>query len=179
MALNENVILNNKDEKNKEFAENLLKLGTGLSGRFDFPDNFGVSVKSRGELINNIYKDINENSNNCCYFRDRVIVSPTNASVDNVNQDIYNRLSGKEMAYLSQDKSIKSEEGMDIQTSVYNRIDSPSIPPHDLKLKIGCTAMIIRNLRPSETCNGTRAMVINFDKNIIVGKILSGVAEDE
>ena len=66
----------------------------------DFSNNFGVSVKNRGELINKIYKDINENSYNCYYFSDRVIASPTNASVDDVNQDIYNRVSGKEMTYL-------------------------------------------------------------------------------
>ncbi|XP_076054464.1 ATP-dependent DNA helicase Pif1-like [Oratosquilla oratoria] len=51
---------------------------------------------------------------------------------------------------------------------------SPSLPLHALKVKVGCVLMIIRNICPPRLCNGTRIMVTNLKKNVIVGKILGG-----
>ncbi|XP_076038224.1 ATP-dependent DNA helicase Pif1-like [Oratosquilla oratoria] len=63
---------------------------------------------------------------------------------------------------------------MDIQASVYNAINSPSLPLHELKVKIGSVLMIMRNIIPPKLCNGTRIIVTNLQKNTIVGTFLGG-----
>ena len=50
------------------------------------------------------------------------------------------------------------------------------LPPHDLKLKIGCVIMLLRNLDTnSGLSNGTSLIVIRVDPNIIHCTILTGV----
>ncbi|XP_076062384.1 uncharacterized protein LOC143037724 [Oratosquilla oratoria] len=56
MELTENVRLTVNDAKNKKFAKNLLRIGTGESGYYmHFPENFGVLVKDREELVEKVY----------------------------------------------------------------------------------------------------------------------------
>nr|XP_027215262.1 uncharacterized protein LOC113808125 [Penaeus vannamei] len=71
-----------------------------------------------------------------------------------------------------------------IETKIYqlmnnlcNGMKSPNIPTHELKLRAGCVMMVIRNMNPPKTCNGTRLIVTNLRKNIIVGNTLGGVCD--
>ncbi|KAK4287104.1 hypothetical protein Pmani_039814 [Petrolisthes manimaculis] len=57
---------------------------------------------------------------------------------------------------------------MDIKTSVFNSMRSPGLPPHKLKLKVGAVVMVVRNISPPKICNGTRVMVTNLRKHLIV-----------
>lgn len=53
--------------------------------------------------------------------------------------------------------------------------DQPGLPPHVLKLKKGCIAMLIRNIDcKNGLCNGTRILVTDLHDNVIVGQILGG-----
>ncbi|XP_076055149.1 ATP-dependent DNA helicase PIF6-like [Oratosquilla oratoria] len=85
---------------------------------------------------------------------------------------IHEKLKEKEVVYNSVDVAV--EEGTDIQTSVFNAMTSPSLPPHQLRVKVGSVLMIIRNICPPKLCNGTRIIVTNLKKNVLVGKILGG-----
>ncbi|XP_076049385.1 ATP-dependent DNA helicase Pif1-like [Oratosquilla oratoria] len=105
----------------------------------------------------------------------RAIISPTNNDVEIINEFVYNKVIGKEVVYMSVDVGCESIEGMDVQESVFNYMDSPSIPPHKLRLKEGAIVMVMRNICPPKICNGTRVMVTNLRRNVIVGKILTGV----
>ncbi|XP_076037089.1 uncharacterized protein LOC143022651 [Oratosquilla oratoria] len=105
----------------------------------------------------------------------RAIISPTNNDVEIINEFVYNKVIGKEVVYMSVDVGCESIEGMDVQASVFNSMDSPSIPPHKLRLKEGAIVMVMRNICPPKICNGTRVMVTNLRRNVIVGKILTGV----
>ncbi|XP_076036527.1 uncharacterized protein LOC143022269 [Oratosquilla oratoria] len=105
----------------------------------------------------------------------RAIISPTNNDVEIINEFVYNKVIGKEVVCMSVDVGCESIEGMDVQASVFNSMDSPSIPPHKLRLKEGAIVMVMRNICPPKICNGTRVMVTNLRRNVIVGKILTGV----
>jgi ATP-dependent DNA helicase PIF1 len=49
------------------------------------------------------------------------------------------------------------------------------IPPHVLKLKIGCPVILLRNLDPAnELCNGTRLVVRACQRNSIDAEIVLG-----
>ncbi|XP_076059355.1 ATP-dependent DNA helicase Pif1-like [Oratosquilla oratoria] len=179
MELTENVRLTVNDAKNKKFAKNLLRIGTGESGYYmHFPENFGVLVKDREELVEKVYDNLKKKKHlNVSYFEKRTIISPTNDDVDRINYIVYDKSDKPERVYMSENISV--EDDMEIQQSVYNAMSSPSLPPHELKLKIGSVIMVIRNICPPKLCNGTRVMVTNLQKNIIVGKILGGAYKGE
>ena len=46
-------------------------------------------------------------------------------------------------------------------------------------MKIGCPIILLRNMDPPKLMNGTRLIVTQLHKNVIVAKILTGVAEGE
>ncbi|XP_076047344.1 ATP-dependent DNA helicase Pif1-like [Oratosquilla oratoria] len=172
LELTHNVRLNANDIENKTFAKNLLALGTGESGPTELPEKFGITVQTRNELVEKVYDNLEENHLNSLYFEKRAIVSPTNGDVDRINSMVYEKSKEREKVYRSMD--VAAEEGVDIQTSVFNALTSSSLPNHELKHKTGSVIMVIRNICPPKLCNGTRVMVTNLQKNIIVGKILGG-----
>ncbi|KAK4324110.1 hypothetical protein Pmani_005235 [Petrolisthes manimaculis] len=130
------------------------------------------------DLIERVYDDFADNQLNASYFRKRAIISPTNVDTDEVNECVAAMSKEKQEEYLSEDTAIEGEE-MDIQTSVFNGMRSPGLPPHKLKLKVGAVVMVVWNISPPKICNGTRVMVTNLRKHLIVGKILGGVCDGE
>ncbi|XP_076066073.1 uncharacterized protein LOC143039717 [Oratosquilla oratoria] len=172
LELTENVRLSKDDVKNNKFAKQLLSLGTRDDGELFFEKGFGVQANSREELVFKVYDDLENNHLNLSYFEKRSIVSPTNDDVDCVNRLIYDTNEEKEVVYYSVDTPLNPDT--DIQASVFNSMTSPSVPLHDLKLKIGCVVMVMRNICPPRICNGTRLMVTNLKKHVVVGRILGG-----
>jgi ATP-dependent DNA helicase PIF1 len=56
-----------------------------------------------------------------------------------------------------------------------NTLTPNGIPPHVLKLKIGCPVIFLRNLDPTNgLCNGTRPMVRACQRNSIDAEIVLG-----
>ncbi|XP_076060340.1 ATP-dependent DNA helicase Pif1-like [Oratosquilla oratoria] len=165
------------DTKNKIFAKNLLALGRGESGPVKLPEKFGIVVETRKELVDKVYDNLEENHLNTSYFEKRAIISPTNDDVDRINLMVYDKSEEPEKVYMSVDTAM--EEVTDIQTSVFNAITSPSLPLHMLRLKVGSVIMVMRNICPPKLCNGSRVIVTNLKKYIIVGKILGGTHRDE
>ncbi|XP_076043628.1 uncharacterized protein LOC143026743 [Oratosquilla oratoria] len=97
LELTENVCLKKDDTKNILFAQKLLQLGSQSEGPVESDEEFGVRVKSRQELVDKVYDDIENDHLNASYFEKRAIVSPTNDGVDNINQMIHEKLKEKEV----------------------------------------------------------------------------------
>ncbi|XP_076038168.1 uncharacterized protein LOC143023519 [Oratosquilla oratoria] len=182
-ALTENLRLRGPDEHghNKIFAEFLLQSGHAASGPFAIPENFGVVYYDQKEFINSVYQDLIDHVGDHRYFSSRVIISPLNVDVTEINKVIQNMLPGTTTTtkvYLSEDK-LESDDDVDYQISTLNEINPASLPVHCLELKIGSVVMVIRNISPPRICNGTRVIVDNLKKNIIVGRILGGIYDGE
>ncbi|XP_076066980.1 ATP-dependent DNA helicase Pif1-like [Oratosquilla oratoria] len=179
-ALTENLRLRGPDEHrhNKIFAERLLQIGHAASGPFAIPENFGVVYYDQKEFINSVYQDLIDHVGDHRYFSSRVIISPLNVDVTEINKAIQNMLPGTKKVYLSEDK-MESDDDVDYQISTLNEINPASLPVHCLELKIGSVVMVIRNISPPRICNDTRVIVDNLKKNIIVGRILGGVYDGE
>ncbi|XP_076047303.1 ATP-dependent DNA helicase Pif1-like [Oratosquilla oratoria] len=170
----QNVRLKAEDKENRTFAEFFLRIGMAETGRFRFPKKVCILVRTRDDVIEKVYEELEANANSYLYFQKRAIICPRNEDVGYINEVIFEIIKGDEHIYRSEDKPIGNDE-IEVQTTVYNKMNSPSVPLHELKLKVGCVIMIMRNLCPPKLCNGTCIMVTNLAKNIIVGKILGGV----
>jgi hypothetical protein len=108
----------------------------------------------------------------------RAILCPFNAEAATHNARIIARLPGEYKLYHSFD-SVKDEveEGMHVAPEYLNTLQSPELPPHELKIKKNTILMLLRNLKVSEgLCNGTRFIVTRLEDNLIHGKIITAGA---
>ncbi|OMP04887.1 DNA helicase [Corchorus olitorius] len=90
------------------------------------------------------------------------------------------RIPGNSKTYLSHDSISQSTTGIDNQADLYpleilNKITAPGVADHELILKVGCVAMMMRNINQvSVLCNGTRLIILQLAPNVIEGKIITG-----
>ncbi|XP_074374303.1 uncharacterized protein LOC141714698 [Apium graveolens] len=112
-------------------------------------------VHTSGDPIQKLFKvtypDFLHNISLHEYLRSRVILTPTNIVVDEINTTILEKISGMVYTYLSQDSI--DDAGYDDNDFRYifsveylNSINMPCIPKHELKLKVGVVVMLMRNL---------------------------------
>lgn len=105
-----------------------------------------------------------------------VILAPTNKDTLSINESIIQNLPGQLITYYSADKIITEDPGdyNNYPIEYLNSQNPSGLPPHTLKLKIGCIVMLLRNLNPKlGLCNGTRLQIIDLKKNIIIAKIIT------
>ena len=178
LHLKENIRLKSDSEENhnKKFAEELLNIGSGHTGWIDIPEGFGKLHTEESTFIDSVYDNINDHIGEHRYFTNRAIISPLNEDVKTINDTIQDLLPGKSTTYFSCDK-LEDEE--DYQISTLNEMSPPSLPLHELELKVGSVVMVIRNLIPPKLCNGTRIILDVLKKNVIVGRILGGTYDGE
>ncbi|GBN93860.1 hypothetical protein AVEN_5631-1 [Araneus ventricosus] len=94
-----------------------------------------------------------------------------------INTKVLEFMPGNETVYKAVDM-IMSEDPQDQLTfpeEFLNSLTPTGLPPYELKLKIGCIVMLLRNLAPSKgLCNGTRLIITKLQQNIIQAKSIDG-----
>lgn len=113
------------------------------------------------------------------YFADRTILSPHNATVDQINNDILRRYPGEVVSFLSADsatdKAQQDDDAAAYSSDYLNSINLTGLPLHKLSLKIGCPVMILRNIDPQNgLCNGTRGVVTRATSRLVEIQIVGG-----
>lgn len=177
LKLNKNLRISQNDK----FAEYLLKIGNGEVtyindyDEIELEKNLIFKSDKLDEFIDKVYHQSEMYEGNEKYFEDRIILSVLNESADELNERILDKLrSKKEKTYYSYRKLNEdcNDTGIDVQ--LLNSLNQPSLPPHALKLKVGCLIMVIRNLDcKNGVCNGTRLIVTDLKENLIIAKILT------
>ena len=82
---------------------------------------------------------------------------------------------GEVFASYSADKIVDQEDAENYASEYLNTINLSSLPPHLLKLKVGASVILLRNLSPSTgMCNGTRLRVVRISQRVIECEILAG-----
>jgi ATP-dependent DNA helicase PIF1 len=66
------------------------------------------------------------------------------------------------------------EQAVNYPIEFLNSLNPSGMPPHELKLKLGCSIMLLRNLDPPRLCNGTRMIVCNLHNYLIEATIAAG-----
>ncbi|XP_072149540.1 uncharacterized protein [Setaria viridis] len=108
------------------------------------------------------------------YITSRAILSTRNDWVDNINMKMIDMFQGGEIVYHSFDSTIDDPHNY-YPSEFLNTLTPNGLPPHLLKLKIGCPVILLRNINPANgLCNGTRLVVRGFQRNSIDAEIVLG-----
>ncbi|RCV20748.1 hypothetical protein SETIT_4G082300v2 [Setaria italica] len=178
------LVRNMRVQSDPWFVEYLLRIGGGTEevngdGNVCLPDDICVSYSEDSEkdlyrLIECIFPNLNANMTNKDYITSRAILSTRNDWVDNINTKMIGMLQGGEMVYHSFDSAIDDPHNY-YPSEFLNTLTPNGLPPHLLKLKIGCPIILLRNIDPANgLCNGTRLVVRGFQRNSIDAEIVLG-----
>lgn len=176
----------NSPERNKdnaEFGKWQISIGDKKDGKANFGDDHeDVKIQIPNQyivqpsndpiqtLFDITYPDFMNNLSLLEYLRSRAILTLTNQLVDDINCRVLEKIPSEEYIYLSQDSidhSIDEENDFDTLFPVeyLNSINMPYIPKHELKIKVGATVMLMRNLNQIlGLYNGTRMIVTRCKK---------------
>eukprot|EP00267_Zea_mays_P035403 XP_008671145.1 uncharacterized protein LOC103648453 [Zea mays] len=177
------LVQNMRAQSDPWFAEYLLRVGGGTEeanndGDVRLPDEVCVPYTGNDHdldrLIDDIYPNLNENMSNTSYITSRAILSTRNDWVDMINMRMIDRFQGEQMMYHSFDTAVDDPNNY-YPSEFLNTLTPNGLPPHVLKLKVGCPIMLLRNIDPANgLCNGTRLVVRGFQKNSIDAEIVLG-----
>ena len=158
------------------FSEYLLRVGDGTEESLEgdlirIPEELVIPYTTEGEskqrLIESIFPSLQLNGGLSEYIISRAILSTRNEYVDELNQQMIDIFSGDEMIYYSFDKAV-DDTANHYPTEFLNSLTPSGLPPHLLKLKLGCPIILLWNLDPSNgLCNSTRLIYRNFQNNAI------------
>nr|GEW72010.1 ATP-dependent DNA helicase PIF1-like [Tanacetum cinerariifolium] len=159
----------------REFAEWILKVrddepGEENDGEVDIDVPKEVLIDEADDPVSSIvdftYPNILDNINDLSYFKEKVVLAPTNEVVDNINEHLLDKFPGEEMVYLNCDSVDKTKSNGAIDQSIFSlKVISGlkffSVPNHRLALKLGVPVMLLRNIdQPNGLCSRTRLQVI-------------------
>ncbi len=125
------------------------------------------------------------------YFLNRTILSARNEDVDDINQHMLDKLPGEEYIFHSAD-SVVLEAGADgdyedpeVRDHGYppeylRSLKASGLPLGELRLKVGCPVILLRNLAPSQgLCNGTRMTIQRISDRVLEVRIMGGSHDGE
>ncbi|ONM22501.1 hypothetical protein ZEAMMB73_Zm00001d005991 [Zea mays] len=177
------LVTNMRAKNDPWFAEYLLCVGggtedTNTDGDIRFPNEVCVpysgSDNDLDNLIDLVFPNLNKNMSDSTYITSRAILSTRNEWVDMINVKMIDRFQGEHMVYHSFDSAMDDPHNY-YPPEFLNTLTPNGLPPHVLKLKIGCPVILLRNIDPANgLCNGTRLVVRGFQRNSIDAEIVLG-----
>ncbi|GBN02120.1 hypothetical protein AVEN_191272-1 [Araneus ventricosus] len=162
-------------ESERDFGAWLLDIGEKKSGStIQLPLQCYPSIQ---DPVHQLYSDIDFSSVTPQELKGRAILTVNNERSMEINNKVLEFMPGNETVYKAVDM-IMSEDPQDQLTfpeEFLNSLTPTGLPPYELKLKIGCIVMLLRNLAPSKgLCNGTRLIITKLQQNIIQAKSIDG-----
>lgn len=135
------------------------------------------------DIVEDVYGEIFR----CKQYRKAInygILSARNADVNEINEEVVNLLDEATEKYYTSVESTENCDNSDFDDILLpeylNTLSPPSLPPYELKLRINCVVMLIRNLNISEgLCNGTRLFILDLCNNLLKCEILTGDKKGE
>ena len=116
-------------------------------------------------------------------MRETAILTPTNVTVDKINNYLVSKVPGEEKEYFSADSFAEDEQqsgdlDMSYPVEYLNTLEFPGLPAHKLRLKVGVPVMLLRNVNQKEgLCNGTRLIVTHMGEKVIKTEMLTSTAK--
>jgi ATP-dependent DNA helicase PIF1 len=100
------------------------------------------------------------------YFQSRAILAPKNSIVDTINNYVLDLIPGEQKTYLGYDtphaRNVDGDAVDDVHTpELLNTISASGLPNHKLRLKVGISVMLLRNLdKKLGLCNGKQDLLL-------------------
>ena len=164
------------------FSQWLLDVGHGRNldneSKIELPHS--IVTYDEDDLINKIYDGIEHieiTPPPLDYFLDRAILAPRNIDVETTNEKLLKKMSGQEIICHSADTLEDEGEGVpnDIPQEFLRTLTPSSLPLSELKMKIGCPLILLRNLDPANgLCNGTRMILLHAYRRFLEVIIMGG-----
>jgi len=167
------------------FSKLLLEIGNGQIPFAAEPDimailpGLGKVVATLEELKAEVYPCLTTNGVRFECLVERTILSPLNTNVNQINNCLMGEFPGNERIYKSVDSAICDEEAVTYPVELLNSLELSGMPPHLFKLKLGVPIMILRNMEPPKTTNGTRCIITRLHANVIEATISCGPYKGE
>lgn len=109
------------------------------------------------------------------FFLDRAILAPTNDAVISMNSTMLAQFPGHEFTAYGADTANVDDRANAIPVEFLNSLETGSLPPAHLKLKIGVPLMLLRNVNPANgLCNGTRLILRSLRSRVMEVEIIGG-----
>ena len=178
-------------ESDKSFCNWLLKIGNGDEGGWaeispetlldscKVPEGtspfdaliefvFGLDSTNNGEISNE-------------QLSSSAILCARNEHTHVINQEVLSRLPGEMISRYSVDSALTPDDTpAEYPEEFLHSLYPSGMPPHELKLKVGCVVMLLRNTNSSRgLCNGTRLIVQRVGDKVLDCTILSGVRKGQ
>lgn len=171
------------DPDAEQFAAWLLQIGCGENSDENHKVEIPQEMRTNNieSLMNFVYPDLDASPPPPPeYFLNRMILAPRNTNVNSVNETLLDRMTGDVKIYYSADQVIQ-ESGADDQSHLtitpefLRAVKSSSLPPGELRIKIGCPLILMRNLSPSNgLCNGSRMVVVGMSERVLQVRLIGG-----
>jgi len=166
----------------QRFTDFLLSIGNGtaptiLDSQYTrVPDNMILPVSTSAELSRRVFNNFSTNHDvSPSVLAGRAILATTNVNVNTINDELINSFRGTPVTYNSIDTIENQEDELNFPVEFLNSINISSLPPHNLRLKVGAPIMMLRNLSfENGVCNGTRLICTALQRNVIRATIITG-----
>ncbi|XP_043464207.1 ATP-dependent DNA helicase PIF1-like [Leptopilina heterotoma] len=162
-----------------EFAKFLLSVGDGILNDKDNNLLLPECVASKSDdIVRTIFGSLiaERKYENLSKVE---ILAARNIDVEEINCRVVELLDkNTEKIYTSVD-SVRNCDNGEINDGLLpeylNTLNPPNFPPYELRLRVNCIVMLVRNLSINEgLCNGTRLQVLELANNLLRCKILTG-----
>jgi hypothetical protein len=111
------------------------------------------------------------------YYQGKAILTPKNDAVHLINSTVLQSMPGEVHTYLSADSMLdERHDTFNLYPNEFlNSLNTSGLPLHELTLKEGAVAILLRNLDQEHgLCNGTRIIITALHNHIIQGVIITG-----
>ncbi|KAL3628061.1 hypothetical protein CASFOL_028163 [Castilleja foliolosa] len=177
-----------------QFAKWIAGIGDGKIGncengvfKVEIPnhmltENDGYLLAS---IIDTIYPELDDGPTDPSYLKERDIMAPTLDLVDSVNHYMIEKTSGECRTYYSSNSACSSDSCSYILADVhtpefFSAVKCSGVPNRELKLKVGASVMLLRNIDPGMgLCNGTRLLITRLESHVLEGRIITGTNSGE
>ena len=154
-------------DKLKDHEQWLLKLGEGKlpseggidgSNIIEVPSD--MCLDSKDDVVEAVFNDFEDNIGNADYFKSKVLLAATNEIVNEVNDEMVERIPGDAQTLHSIDTVGDVDSQTQFPTEFLNSLSLSGMPEHELKLKPDTVVILLRNIDiKGGHCNGTRYLV--------------------
>ncbi|UYV64563.1 hypothetical protein LAZ67_3001189, partial [Cordylochernes scorpioides] len=172
------LVRNVRARSDPEYTEWLLKLGNGSLPTFDDLGADLIEIPQelicKDDIVREIFGDT-ITPELVETMSQRAILCPKNFDVHNMNDQVMDLIVGDYHTYLSDDSVVSDsdEERNNFPVEFLNSVTPSGMPPHRLRLKVGCIIQLLRNLKKG-LCNGTRFTIKSLKSNVIETEVLTG-----